>query len=226
MINYLWKVLSIFIINFNTITLLSYSSTKHISGTKIINSSKSDEFDSTSISLGLKYLLLSKLFWDLLNTQIETVIHITIKSEFECNRKMKIFQISQQNLAYLGFSYYYTIQMYPINVRNITALSVLITITSMACMYLYREAKTFQEYADGAYACSTLLDTTAIFTIFVWRMRIFFDCFNRFEKILNQSEIFYLKLNFNIQIHSNDVRINFQGLNMPHQRNYTGELIY
>lgn len=102
---------------------------------------------------------------------------------------MVIFQIIQKNLSYLGISWYYSIQKYPFNGRNILAVSVLSTDTIMNCIYLCHIATTFEDYADSVYACLSTIDGATIFAVALWRIRIFFDCLNRIEKITNESKL-------------------------------------
>lgn len=105
---------------------------------------------------------------------------------------MKIFQTIQKSLSYLGISWFYSIQKYPINGLNVLAFSVLSIESAKDCVYLCHVATTFKNYADSIYACLSIIDGTVFFAVVIWRMQIFFDCMNRIEKITNESK-FYIK---------------------------------
>lgn len=102
---------------------------------------------------------------------------------------MKILQTAQENLSYLGISWYYSIQQYPINVRNVTAFLTLGSSAAMDCVYLCWVATTFQEYTDSVFTFSSIFSGTTIFACVIWRMRLVLDCINQIEKIANESEI-------------------------------------
>lgn len=106
---------------------------------------------------------------------------------------MKIFQVVQKNLSYLGISWYDSIQKYPINVRNASAILVLSLFTALACIYLCRVANTFQEYAESVYSCLSLIDATVISACVVWKMRTLFSCLHQIEAIANESEFLIRK---------------------------------
>lgn len=103
---------------------------------------------------------------------------------------MKIFQASQKNLSYVGISQYWSLQQNPANGRNMTAFAVLSVCSVMNCMFLFYDASTFIEYASGVFACSAIIDGTVIFVCIVCRMRSFFECVNRIEQSVNESEFF------------------------------------
>lgn len=96
-------------------------------------------------------------------------------------------------MSYLGIASNYAIQKYPINGRNILAFSMLGTFTAFNYIYLFYEAATFQEYANSVYACAMISDGALVFLYIVWKMRLLYDCMNRTEYIVNQSEFFITK---------------------------------
>lgn len=102
--------------------------------------------------------------------------------------RMKIFQVTQKNLTYLGVSWYYSIQKYPINRRNLLAFSIFSLATILDCTYLFHVAVTFNEYANSVYTCLSIILATVVFVIVTCRMRMFFNCLNQIEKISNESE--------------------------------------
>lgn len=129
--------------------------------------------------------------------------------------KMKIIQITQKNLLYLGIGWYYSMQKYPINRRNLLAFSVLSITTIIDCIYLFHVAATFNEYANSVYTCLTILQGTVIFAFVTCRMRMIFECLNQIEKISNDREFIHHSLHCKNWIEM------FQGINLLHRKPFT-----
>lgn len=103
---------------------------------------------------------------------------------------MRICQIVQRNLSYLGITWHTSTQQYPIDRRNASVLFVFIVTAVMFYIYLFHVASTFQEYADSIYACLIITVATVAYVIMIWQMGMLLDCVNRMEKIINESEYF------------------------------------
>lgn len=109
---------------------------------------------------------------------------------------MKVFQMALRSCGSLGFGpNQLTTRKYPINRKNLQALSILCATLSLSCAYFFIEANTFEEYALSVNLCVSLIVCVAVYFIFIWKNQSICDLLENFESTVNES-----KLNFTWQI--------------------------
>lgn len=95
---------------------------------------------------------------------------------------MILLRFALKVASYGGVSAEQSIQKSLFNRKNIAALPVLSLSTISCSIYLLHEANTFAEYTYGVAAFSSMLVATAIFGIFIWKMKSLFYCLSLCEK--------------------------------------------
>lgn len=127
---------------------------------------------------------------------------------------MKILQLVLRHCAASGFGpSQSTTQKYPINRKNVQALSFLCFAFGCSCAYFFLDANTFEEYTSSVYVSMSLMLIIAIYCTFIWKNQQTCELFNSFEKIVNDSES-----DFTHSIHSLDSSKTFHvisGLKYP-----------
>ena len=102
---------------------------------------------------------------------------------------MKILQSALHGCATLGFGPQQpTTQKYPINRKNMRALSILCSALILSCTYFFLNANTFQEYAMSVYVSTTLMLGIGVYLIFIWKNQPIGKLFELFEKTIDESE--------------------------------------
>lgn len=87
----------------------------------------------------------------------------------------------------MGISKEQSLQKHFINVRNMSTLFMLNGAVVLNGVHLYYEAKTFNEYADGIYAGSSLIVGATLFATTISDMRRTNECLDNIEKLVNKS---------------------------------------
>lgn len=129
---------------------------------------------------------------ELVNSQHKIILvtksrHHSYTSESNV-KNMKIFLAVLQHCEIIGIASH----QHPFNWRSLLAIFIdCLGITSNIA-YFCCGANTFQEYAESIFVGTVIMCCTTIFALIACKMRIFFDCINEFEEIINGSEFNYL----------------------------------
>lgn len=102
---------------------------------------------------------------------------------------MKIFQTDLKYLAIMGINAYQSQQKYPFNVRNVLIILLLSTAATSSTIQFFYVANSFNEYTNALYSATGMITATIIVAIVLQKLRLLFCCLDRFESILNKSEL-------------------------------------
>lgn len=97
---------------------------------------------------------------------------------------MKIFQRVYKNVAIFGFEPHQKLM----NMRHLLPMCLFGMGTVSCCVHLFREVKTFQEYAESIFITISYITATTNFMYIVFVIRKLFDCFYDTQNIINGSE--------------------------------------
>ena len=97
---------------------------------------------------------------------------------------MKILQQLQNALAIYGIAAH----QQPFNWRNLMAFFIFSCAIASNGIFIFYEAKSFQEYAESIFMATALIAVSICFVYIVLKMHRLFDCLNEMEKLINGSE--------------------------------------
>lgn len=101
---------------------------------------------------------------------------------------MEILQSVYITLFMIGMSSHYSIQKYPFNARNLSALLVHGVNIIGNVGFLFSGIENLIEFTESLFLCVTVSLTTLMFIHVNWKMRHIFEFLSRLEEIVNQSE--------------------------------------
>lgn len=102
--------------------------------------------------------------------------------------KMKILQSALRGYAVLGLGQHKSTQKYPLNKENLQTLIILCIAISSTSVYLFHEAKTFQDYTVSVYTSSSVIHGFVGYVIFIWKNQPICELIENVQKALNESE--------------------------------------
>lgn len=103
-------------------------------------------------------------------------------------RKLKIFRVIQKNLSAVGIDSNSGNQFRRFNEKNIMGLLKLSICIAGSLMYIFNEAKTFLEYTQSIYMCSTFIIVTLILIVLIFNLNELSKNIQDCERIANTSK--------------------------------------
>lgn len=104
-------------------------------------------------------------------------------------KKMKIMETIQRELSKLGICLHVeSTQAHPLNSRNVFVLMVQCIGIALNCVYIFHDAKTFNEYTISFYTASAMLTIAISFATLIWKMALLSKDLVSLEKIINESK--------------------------------------
>lgn len=100
---------------------------------------------------------------------------------------MKIFQQTQKNIAYMG----QIANSSPLNTRSLLVICIFGLAMFSNGVYIFHQAKTFQDYVDSISIALALFVITAYFLYTLFNKRVHDDCIREFEEIIDGSKLAY-----------------------------------
>lgn len=100
---------------------------------------------------------------------------------------MKIFQQFQKSFAIYGIASHRK----PFNMRNWIAIFIFILSIVLQVLYLFFEAKTFDEYTKSILFTTSTVVGAIIFLYLILEMRTAFDNINGVEYLINKSMLIF-----------------------------------
>lgn len=105
------------------------------------------------------------------------------------SKKVKIFQITQDNLALLGIKPHQSIQRQPFNVENVKTLAIFVVTTISSVIYVCRAPNDFMEYNQSLCYTLTIINTVVLWALVIWKQSELFKYINDVEIIVNESKL-------------------------------------
>lgn len=135
---------------------------------------------------------------------------------------MKLFVLLRYYYKILGICPIETVSKYSFNLRNCLILFFVLKFSIAALVYLFVEARTFQQCADSFYTFSTTAANGVDIFLMIWNMTNIFELIDNLEKEIQQRNLqsIYNKLNEKIEQFSKSiyfifVHCTFFGIVMP-----------
>lgn len=107
---------------------------------------------------------------------------------------MKIFEFIQLNSSFFGIG----LHQHPFNVRNLVAIFTFGVAITLNVVYIFGEAKTFQQYTDSIFAATTLCLGFIIFAHNTSKMQRIFHRIKAGEKLMNRSRFSFFLLHIEL----------------------------
>lgn len=101
---------------------------------------------------------------------------------------MQILQSVYITLSIVGMSSHYSIQKYPFNARNLSALFIHGVNIIGNVGFLFSGIENLIEFTESLFLCITVSVATLMFIHVNWEMRQIFEFLSRIQEIVNQSE--------------------------------------
>lgn len=116
-----------------------------------------------------------------------------IKSQAKCNEgkteeqlpRVKVLQQVQKNLAAIGISSDLISQAYPFNRKILMVVIMICYGCTSSSLYIFLEAKTFDEYTQSIYIFSACVLISIIFIITYSKLRDIFQFIDSLENVMN-----------------------------------------
>lgn len=111
---------------------------------------------------------------------------------------MKHFRSVCNSFAILGIYPNPSHRKYPFNIKILMVfLCYSLTIIS-CCIYVFRNALSFEEYSDLIFRISLLCVIVAVYAVFVFKMNEFFHMLNTCEQIVDKSKSGHKQFSFDL----------------------------
>lgn len=102
--------------------------------------------------------------------------------------KMKLFQITQKNLAILGIDRNQSTQKHPFNGRILLGFFLFGLFIILTSTFFFHEASSFREYTETIYTLSGTIACTVAFTSTIFKMKMLFNFIAMSENIVDISK--------------------------------------
>lgn len=102
--------------------------------------------------------------------------------------KMKIFQTIHKNLSIIGIGPDSAQQLRQFNAKILINLSTLCVGFNGVLVYIIIEAKTFLEFTQSIYLCTTYAIVTFVFIVLIFKLNELFKAINDCECLANTSK--------------------------------------
>lgn len=101
---------------------------------------------------------------------------------------MKIFKVVYSMLKRVGLTADQLFEKHPFNVRNSTAMLILVLSIFLTVMFLSNEADNLKDYGGGIYLATSLLAGVLNFAYVNWNIAELFQLIDDLEDIVNTSK--------------------------------------
>lgn len=105
------------------------------------------------------------------------IVKLSINHNISFNRRMKVFQLIQRNLIFLGFD-----PINPYNMKIAGCFLLIGLITTMCLMFLFCVANTFMEYTQCIYFTVAVIGINIVFITLVSQMNKLFALIDRIQQ--------------------------------------------
>lgn len=105
---------------------------------------------------------------------------------------MKLFKLYRKYLALMGvepLQPYQKDQAKKVFLRRFLVYTLCVLWLTCASIFIGFEAKTIHQYADAFYMSSCLTTILVVFSMFLWKLDIFFGFIEEFENLIEQRKI-------------------------------------